>query len=585
MTDATPQDCRARVWPAVLVALALALIGACSVSMAKSMGYDEAMHAELPAARMAVAAQLGEGAKFFDALLGCQQYPFGYPLWLALVQSFSGVSELACRASGRVVWAIALLGLFLVVREVANALARERALPEDSLAGGDSRLDWAPWFAMGLGALSPLALNYSGTLFLEVPFTAAALFATLFWLRRRTPQVKNRARGELSCGALLALAFFTKFNYGGLLAAGCALDFALEGLSAFRAQAMQTWLRSAARLALIPAIVCLWWFVLPLPGGSEIAASHRTAFLGFLGGNLNFRVVPWPARVLDWGAGLFVSPRAFLLVAIFALIGFRFWRTREVRTLAILGLCCIVPVALHPFHEDRFLLPGAPFVWALAALGASSILPRAVMPRVALLAALVLACGVRVDLDTQRLMDWGIPPTDTRPEIAEYRRAVLAEKISLAPGRRLDTAGLERADSDVALDAIAKEAGPSARIGWLAAVEKLPPGALQVGLLARGGSARRLLEDVATSMLFGVDGVDPAWDNERLRAACAPFDVIFSSKPLNAFGSGQWNFLAGYCAKLAAELGYEQRAFATLSMHPYLAPAREVQLIALRRLP
>lgn len=348
---------------------------------------------------------------------------------------------------------------------------------------------------------------------------------------------------------------------------------------------MRAWVLSAARLALVPAIVCLWWFVLPLPGGSEMAASHRTAFLGFLGGNLHFRAVAWPARVFDWGAGVFISPRAFLLVVLFALIGFRFWRTREVRTLAMLGLCCIVPVALHPFHEDRFLLPGAPFLWALAALGASSLLPRAIMPRVALLAALVLACGVRADLDTQRLMDWGVPPTDTRPEIVEYRRAILAEKISLAPGRRLDTAGMGRADSDAALDAIAAEAGASARIGWLAAVEKLPPGALQVGLLSRGGSPRRLLEDVASSMLFGVDGVDPVWDDEHLRAACAPFDVIFSSEPLNAFGSGQWNFLAGYRARLANALGYEQREFAKISMHPNLAPVREVQLVALRRKP
>ncbi len=585
MSDATPQVCRVRVWPAVLVALALALIGAASVSMAQSMGYDEAMHAELPAARMAVAAELGEGAKFFDALLGCQQYPFGYPLWLALVQSFTGVSELACRASARVLWAIALLGLFLVVREVASALARDRARHAGSSEAVDSRLAWAPWIAMGVGALSPLGLAYSGTLFLEVPFTAAALFATLFWLRRRAPQNTHRERSELLAGALLTLAFFTKFNYGGLLAAGCALDFALEGLSAFRAQKLPAWLRSAARLAFVPAIVCLWWFVLPLPAGGEMAASHRTAFLGFLGGNIHFRAVPWPARVFDWGAGLFVTPRALLLVALAALVGFRFWRAREVRTVAILGIVCIVPVALHPFHADRFLLPGAPFLWALAALGASSLLPRAVMPRAALLAALVLACGVRADLDTQRLMDWGIPSNDARPEIADYRRAALAERISLAPGRRVSTAGLERADSDAALDALALEAGASARIGWLAAVEKLPPGALQVGLLSRGGSPRRLLEDAASSMLFGVDGVDPGWDNERLRAACVPFDVIFSSEPLNAFGSGQWNFLAGYRGRLATELGYEQKDFAKISMHPNLAPVREVQLIALRRKP
>jgi hypothetical protein len=51
-----------------------------------SWGWDESMHAELPALRMLLYASRGEVGAAFDPLLGCTQYPFGYPLLLALGQ-------------------------------------------------------------------------------------------------------------------------------------------------------------------------------------------------------------------------------------------------------------------------------------------------------------------------------------------------------------------------------------------------------------------------------------------------------------------------------------------------------------------
>ncbi|MEO6709449.1 MAG: hypothetical protein ABI054_00545 [Planctomycetota bacterium] len=161
MAQETSQVRSTPVWPAALVALALAIVGAASVSMARSMGYDESMHAELPAARMLIAVQLGEWKAASDALQGCQQYPFVVPIALALVQAFTGVSELACRMSGRVFWAIALFAIFLVAREIAQAVSRERAKTDPQT---DSQAGWVAWIAMGLAALSPAALDFSGTL-------------------------------------------------------------------------------------------------------------------------------------------------------------------------------------------------------------------------------------------------------------------------------------------------------------------------------------------------------------------------------------------------------------------------------------
>ena len=221
----------------------------------------------------------------------------------------------------------------------------------------------------------------------------------------------------------------------------------------------------------------------------------------------------------------------------------------------------------------------------LAAIGLGSLLPRAWPARAAVLGSLLFACLVRTDIDSHRLMDWASPTSTSTPEVEAYRGAMLAERISLAPNRTLPTAGLERSESNAALDAFAKEAGSALRIGWLAAVERLPPAALQVGLLARGGLKARFLEDITSSMLFGVDGKDPGWDNARLTQVTKPFDVIFTSDPAQAFGANAWSFLSAYRERLTRELGYSQKEFAQVVLHPPLGKERNVRLFALRRSP
>ena len=74
---------------AALAAVVLAL-GLPRLPTAHTLGWDEAMHAALPAARMAVALDEGRPAEVGRVLLDCEQYPPGYPVLLALAQAAGG---------------------------------------------------------------------------------------------------------------------------------------------------------------------------------------------------------------------------------------------------------------------------------------------------------------------------------------------------------------------------------------------------------------------------------------------------------------------------------------------------------------
>ena len=76
----------------------LAIVWAGLRPVTSTWGWDEAMHAELPAARMSLALHSFQLGEFFDVLLSCEQYPFGFPLILAAAQTVFGISEVVARA-------------------------------------------------------------------------------------------------------------------------------------------------------------------------------------------------------------------------------------------------------------------------------------------------------------------------------------------------------------------------------------------------------------------------------------------------------------------------------------------------------
>jgi hypothetical protein len=565
---------RARVAAALVCAL-LGAIGALWVSRADTWGWDESMHAELPAARLLLAVEAGQPARAAQALLDSQQYPFVYPIVLALAQAPFGLSERTCRVVGRLVWALGVFGVFLLAQELARRRARKI---------GDSHVDeWTPWIALALAAASPLALAYSGTLFLELPFATAAVFAVRAWVRRE-PCSDGRVwlRRELSAGAWLVAAFFTKFNYALLLWLGIAADSLIEGAFALRRGQAKLWAKRTAAVLAIPALALLWWFVLPLPESWARAELHRRAFADFLVGNQHLTPLGFAVRLVDWATALHFSPRVLFAVLVGALCSLPAIRESGARAVWLVLLAFVLPIALHPFHLDRFLLPGAVFLWILSAVGWSRILPAPPLRRAAVLAVLALAIFTAPAVDGEWLADQCAPLSQPTPELVAYRRAVLAEKRDLSPSRRLPTAGLARTEADALLDLLAREVGPAERVAWIGGNDKLSPAALHIGLLARGGDRERLLRDAHQPMILSVEGIDPEWSEAKLLAFARGFDVVIATEPSDIGGRALWNFMARYRGMLAQHPEWRERQIGAVELSRVLRPPEELRVFALR---
>jgi hypothetical protein len=560
---------RGAVLAAVAVSIVLAVLGAALVDRSHSLGWDESMHAELPAARIALAVRAGAPGEALDAVLECQQYPFAYPLYLAAWQLVLGVSEGVARVAARLLWGAGLFGLFLLGREAARGATRGGAL--------------APWLTLALGSLSPLAWTFSGTLFLEMPFAVAATYALLAFLRR-----DGSARRELLAGALATLAFFTRFNHGGLFGLGLALALLAQlpgELSARRGRAFAV---RVLWFALPTALAFLWWFVLPLPQGFARAAEHRQALLDFLRGNLQLAPTPWGLRIVHWGAALAPSPRALLLLVAGVAIALVRWRDARVRALALVLAAMLVPIARHPFHLDRFLLPLGPPLWALAATGLAAALPRAARARAVVLAALSLIVLAGARFDSELLFDRAYGFAED-PATRAYQERVVAEWRSLSPAKPLPTNGYQREESDALLDLVAAEVGPAERVAWLGIQSELSPAALHLGLLARGGSPQRFRRDAhlvrpdgQPELCVTFEDRDPGWDGARVRAWASGFDVVITTEPIRIKRNDR-AFLDEYRARLFETGEWEYEILGVVSVAKGIGSAVPVKVIACRK--
>jgi hypothetical protein len=543
---------RAQTLRAVVAVCLLGLFWTVPMRDVSAWGWDESMHAELPAVRVLLGAKLGEWASVSDAVHGCNQYPFAWPLCLALVQAVCGISELACRVAGTWIWCFALLGLFQLTRAVVST-SRGHGPPRR----GD---DLAPWLALALGALSPLPLAYSGTLFLEVPFAAAAVWALRAWvLRDGTP------RRELVAGAWLAAAFFTKFNYGLMLGAGCAGAWVLEGVAALSSGRSAPWLRASAFLAAVPALACAWWFLLPVPEGAEAAARHRAALGSFLGGNRELQATAFGVRLMHWACFFTFSAR--LLVAQIAGVLATLPRLFRpgVRVLWLCLAAMAVPLWLHPFHLDRFLIPAGPPLWALAGLGLARVLPPAGPRRVAVLALAAVAVFSYPAHDA-RTLSRAVRLAASDPRVRAVQLETFRGWRDLTAHRPLPTAGLGRAEHDALSDLVAAGVGPTERVGWLGLSSEYSPAAIHLALLERGGPAERLLRDAHRPMDVTFEGVDPGWDDDRLAAWAWGFDVVVCTEPPDFRGRAARAFISAYQRRLLASLGWTHEVLGTVDL-------------------
>ena len=411
-------------------------------------GWDESQHAELPAVRIALCLSAGDLGGVFDAIHSCTQYPFVWPTLLGCVQALCGPSEALARMMGVMVWGLTMVGAHQLTRVVGGRLGM-----------GERERDCASWGALAACAASPLAAAYAGTLFHAVPSACATVWALVAW-SRRDPE---RPRTDFIAGGALALAFFTKFNYGLLLGAVCASDLLLEWIRAARGGGGREMFGRALRLATPMLVLCGWWFCLPLPGGSELAAVHRDAFLGLLVGHLATEYLSPARRIVEWGAGLHIQPRVMLLV-LFGLV-------LALRSVArsggfLLGVAALLPVAFlwaHPFHLDRFLVPFAPALWSFAAVGLAGWACGGERARRLAQFLLLLTVVPLGGIDSRALAGVvGLLPED-EPQRA-YVLGELERLGRLGSGRRVPTAGLERGTAAAILDAAAGAVGPMERV-------------------------------------------------------------------------------------------------------------------------
>jgi hypothetical protein len=563
---------------AALAALACVLLTAfwiATLDVGRAWAWDEAMHAELPAARLLLAARAGDGGAFWSALHGCQQYPFGWPLVLAAVQALTGLSEGAARVAGLVAWGATLLGVYALGVEVGRAQRRGGEGPRP----GE---DLAPWLALSLAALSPLALGYAQSLFLEVPSALVSAWALVAWLRRGNLRGAPGARGrELLAGSLLTAAFFTKFNYGTLLIGACALDGLLELFAARRAGRLGEELGRLPWLLAPLALGLGWWFVLPLPLGGEMAAEHRRVFLEFLAGNLGMATTPWERRAVFWTVMFAPTVRLFLLEAVGVLAALPALGRAGGRLLACALLVTGLPVWVHTFQLDRFLIPAGPAIWALAGLGLAPLLPLAPLRRGLALAGLALA--------TLLLPGWDGPWVGARlglvPEGGagrDYVEAQLASYHSLGRGRRTWTPGIDRAAATELLGLAVGAVGPGEAVGWIGNPTEVPPAALHLALLEATGDEARFLRDAHRPVDVSFNHIDPGWSDDELAAFVERFDVVLSTDPPDLAGRAEREFVRGYATRLVGALGWRAELLGRVVIPRESRPALEVALYALR---
>lgn len=555
---------RRSTWAALVLCLALAGLGAGSVSLESSMGWDEAMHNAWPAARLRLALGEGNVSGFFGALLDCEQYPFVGPLWTAGVWCLTGISEAAARGGARVLWAIGLFGVFLLAGEASRG-RRGEAL--------------APWIALAFAMASPLAMAFSGTLFLEIPSTVVLIFTLHAWLRRS----QGGASRELIAGAWITLLFFTKFNYALLTGAGFALDVLYQGVRAGRAGEARAFLRRTAVLASLPLLGAAWWFGLPLPEGLARGAAHRHAFAVWIAGNTGLAPTPGALRALHWGTFLVWAPRVLLLLGVGVLAGLLRGDHRRGISLGLVAAVSIALVSTHPFHLERFLLPLAVPLWVLAGVGWASLVPQEPRRAGAALSGLFVLGFAFPNADAS----WLLERVGMRNDAArDYQQTVLDNWRNLSPARDLPTNGLAREEVDALIAVIGAEWDGQQRMGWCGVSAKLSPGAVLLGLLEQGRPVEAALQDPNLDRSFmDLGHADPEWDDARILAWAEDFDLLFASRPHDIGGTPQRGWVEDYQRVLAASGAWTYAKLGGTSVARPNGDPEAVELLVLRRLP
>ncbi len=550
---------------ATVVCALLALAWTLPLRITIAWGWDETMHSMLPAWRLWGSIQSVDPVGFFRALHACDRYPFVYPLALAFQQGLTGVSEHGARVFGTLVWCATLLVLYVAAR---------RAEPQ--------RLH-AAWFTLALAAASPLALSFAGTTLLETPSACAIGLALWSWIRRRDEELDGDRRAEFDrrAGFWAALALFTKFNYGLLLCAGLALDEVLEWISRKRLGQARQAFASSVRAAFWPLALVLWWFVLPLPMGLDVASSHRAALVEWLAGNQDQAPASWRIKLLNSATFFAPNPRTLLVI----LVGAAATLTQLGRPAVRAAWCVLIALAAgvlsHRFHLPRFLIPLGPALWLLSGVGWARILPRERLLRWPLIAALILGCALAPTYDSLLLAErLGFFSAD--PAVRAYQARELATQCDLSGSRRLRSLGLEVDASHAFFSVVSAHIAPNERVGWIDLTEEVSPVGLQYGLARAGRRERNVFaRQLWDESYISIAGVDPQWSDETLHDWALAYDVLLFSEPHHLRGRRGREFFASYVERLEAQ-GWTRRALGQIEIERPMQPPLEVALFSLR---
>jgi hypothetical protein len=523
-------------------------------------GWDEAMHGALPAARMLVGMQMGEWGHSADALLGCDRYPFVFPLVLAAGQGLMGIGQDEARWVALFFWFV--VGLWGLLR-----LGQE--LWADQEGDAPPRRAEHLLVPLALFALAPLPWRYAPSLFLEVPFLVLATHTLASWIRlRRSPGTPAAA---VRAGIWMALCVFTKFNYGLLLVGALGVDAIVGWQLATRGASSGP--RAAGRSAQwgfwIPlTLLSLWWFAFPWPGASGLAGQHRSALVGFLGGNLDGGGLPWTWRALDFLTGASAHPALVLFAGVGVLNSLRQLSRPCVRTLWLALLCLGVPISMHPFHLDRLLIPTLlPFL-VLASVGWIGMGPAIAGLRAwkhPLILGVLLAVGLALTSRHTAARALGLlkdsnPNASRLIDYLDRRQALFGE---------VPSAGLPRPCLEEILDLIQAKVGPEHRVAWIGMSSELSPGALHLGLLERGGSRARFLSDAHRKMdivpnpgaadpLAPPQFADPDQRDAFLEETFGGFDWVLTCSPVDLKDRPARQSIAdNFHMPLGARLGYQ----------------------------
>ncbi len=551
--------------PATVVCALLALAWILPLEATIAWGWDETMHVALPAWRMLSAFQGADLARFFDALHACERYPFAYPLLVAVEQGLFGVSEHGVRVLGTLVWCATLLVVFACAR---------RAAPERGHAA---------WFALLFAATCPLALSFAGTAMLEVPAAFATALALATWLRRRDEPLESEKRGrrDRSAGWWLAVALFTKFNYGLLLWAALALDELVEWVLARKRGQSSRAFASTRSLAVWPLAALVWWFVLPFPEGLDVAAAHRAALVDWLAGNQDQIPTSWSVKLLNAATFFAPNPRVFVVLVVGALATLRWAGRPPIRAAWLVLLVLGGGVLSHRFHLPRFLIPLGPALWILAGVGWTRILPRERLLRWPLTALLVALCTIAPGWDAELLAD-KLGFFSANPEVRAYQQREFATQRELWGSRRLRSLGLSVEESRRFFEVLAVEVGAEERVAWVDLTEEVSPAGLQYGLSRHNRTRRVFAAQLWDDNYVSIGGVDPQWSDERLAEWAVPYDVVLFTEPHHLRGRRGREFFDGYVARLEAQ-GWQRRECGALSVERPLQAPLEVKLFTLRR--